>query len=193
MSNQIFSNQTEIYPFLKFASGLQEKNGDIIQLNTNNVNRGSSLVITDNSGDGSYANPYIANFIQNPRVSQDSANVPAGAGTTTTLSTIPFVGLLTGNYMFETYLTLENGAVGTDQYYTILSYYQIDANPAVNYNINNRVLTVADSGTRNQFYTRFVITSPANGTDIQISCAYSSAATATATKNIFNVILTYLG
>lgn len=198
MSNQIFSNATDLYPIIYTSQAVKGGGigggGDYIDLNTSNVVRGNSLVITDDSGAGTFASPYIGKFVDQVRVSQSNAIVNAPAGAVTQLYQIPFVGLLDGNWMIETYLKISNGAVATDQLYAILERYSLNGGADVTYNTNNTVLFVAQSGQAQQFYTRQVINMPDAGAGtLELKCLYSSVATANADSVSYNVKMTYLG
>jgi len=198
MSNQVFSNETQVYPIISTAQAIKGGGisgvGDYIDVSTSNIVKGQSLVVTDTSGAGTYSSPFVGEFMAQVRDSEDESDKPAGAGVVTALYNIPFVGLKDGVWLIETYLVLENGAVGSDQYYATLEYYDINGGGAVLYNTNNTVLTVAESGQATQTYSRKAITMPAGGAGtLGVSVSYSSVASATATGKKYNVKLTYLG
>lgn len=127
MSNQIYSNEVDLYPLIYTAQSIKggglAGTGSYIDVDTSNIDKAQSLVITDDTGSGTYQSPYIAKFIHVNSYLGDSTPIVIPAASNTNGYNKNFGPLQAGDYIMSGYVDFTNGNVGAaDSFLTYVSY-----------------------------------------------------------------------
>jgi hypothetical protein len=121
MSNQVFSNETEIYPIFQTARNLKADTGEIYNMTQFGVlpSLGSTLTLVEKNS-GTLEDPDLIDFRKNFAYTQDFTNVPAPSGAKTTVYTLNAGFFIPGDYQIDLYVNWINNFVGADDNWSII-------------------------------------------------------------------------
>lgn len=194
MSNQVFSNETEIYPILKTASYIKGSNiitEKYVSVNTLNPTYGQTLTIIDDTPAGTLEDPLLATFANINNYFYDDNAVVFPALAITTLITHDFGFIPEGDYNVDLYVQFAQGAVGADDVMTFDVNYTNSAGSGTIAIAKKRALTTLSTYTTELFW-RLNFTVPVGGsaTNIFRVNVDTSGSAANGTKQLGNITVT---
>lgn len=190
-SNQIYKNNTELYPFIRNANTVQGgaggSEGRIVDIRTVLDAEGSFLQILEQNS-GTFQDPDVAVFNGAYTFFEDNTPVPAGAGLTTAVYDHDFGPLRPGEYRVEVFMQASFGAVAGNETFDYRIEYTnlIDplSLPVISSSVQQAVFNASD----NTFNAVCTITVPAATTENRIRLLINTVASAAnQTKNLANV------
>lgn len=196
MSNQVFSNETDIYPIFQTAEYIKGGNlltDKYIKVSTDNPQNSDVLKIIDSSPAGTLEDPILASFGQNQLAYRDNASLGLPPVAKTLVMTNDFGPLPDGQFLIQTDWEFTQGVVGAVEAFNIEIEYVWDSSSVVA--VINKDQCVVGRATYDTTYNiGTILDVPVGGSTINRINVYfdSSGTNATGTKTKGYMLLTPL-